>query len=230
MNFAKLTGVITSATRKGHQHRWDPQMKVILGMLLLLVCLGAGSFNGFAGDDLFSCEQYVKYDKDNVSVAFSNLRAADAAQLMHATTGISITLPAAIQSKTINLMLDSAKVDQAVRSLLTSLQLNNSFLVYDRNGKLKSVVALEKAANPPVTESQSSEEDQKKANNPELTAKERDSLLRDIGRWAELSADDRAAIHARLKTIPPSKDREQVVKEYVRLVLGIADQEPPATE
>ena len=54
-----------------------------------------------------------------------------------------------------------------------------------------------------------------------LRAQERAQLQKELDRWAELKQEDRGRIEERLKTLPPSEDREQLVKEYGRQLLGI---------
>ena len=54
-----------------------------------------------------------------------------------------------------------------------------------------------------------------------LRAQERAQLQKELERWGELKQEDRSRIEERLKTLPPSEDREQLVKEYGRQLLGI---------
>jgi hypothetical protein len=190
-------------------------------LLLTIALLLAPLARVFAIDPFYPDQQFVKYEKDNISIAFRNLRASEAASLMRSTTGIAISLPASIERKTINLTLHGEKLDQAVRYLLKALELNNSFLIYDGAGRLTSVVALEKTAI--LSISQESEEGKKKTSYRELNMNELESILRDFGRWSELTAEEQKAIHARFKTIPPSRVRDQIIKEYVRQVLEVAD-------
>jgi hypothetical protein len=199
----------------GHSSRAAKVLLLIIALLLVPLA------RVFAIDDFYPDQQFVKYEKDNVSIAFTNLRASEAASLMRSTTGIAISLPASIERKTINLTLHGEKLDQAVRYLLKSLELNNSFLIYDGAGRLTRVVALEKAAIRSI--SQESEDDKKKTSYRELNVNEVESILRDFGRWSELTAEEQKTIHARLKTIPPSRVRDQIVQEYVRQVLEVAD-------
>jgi hypothetical protein len=46
-------------------------------------------------------------------------------------------------------------------------------------------------------------------------------LQKDLARWGELKQEERGRIEDRLKTLPPSEEREQLVKEYGRKLLGI---------
>lgn len=54
-----------------------------------------------------------------------------------------------------------------------------------------------------------------------LTAEERDQLQKQLERWGELTQEDRARIELRLKGLPPSDDRELLISEYGRQILGI---------
>jgi len=54
-----------------------------------------------------------------------------------------------------------------------------------------------------------------------LTKDERDRLQKDIERWSELKNEDRGRIEDRLKSLPESEERDQLVKEYGRQILEI---------
>jgi hypothetical protein len=54
-----------------------------------------------------------------------------------------------------------------------------------------------------------------------LKSEERDTLQKELERWGELKQEERGRIEDRLKTLPPSEEREQLVKEYGRKLLGI---------
>jgi hypothetical protein len=202
------------------------RIKVLFAALFLVYLFPAPALTS---DDIFPEQQFLKYDQDGVSVAFNNLRAADAAQWMRSTTGVAIRLPTSAQTKPVNLRLEGARVDYAVHSLLTALQLNNAFLVYDPDGRLTGVIALEKTVSRPSTEIAPTEENKKKTSS-ELTTQERESLLKEFARWSEISAEEQKSIQTRLKEIPPSKERDQVIKDYLRLTLGIAEEQSTAAE
>jgi hypothetical protein len=215
--------VTTSRLRRRHGLR---SIKVLFAASFLIYLFPAPALTS---EEIFPEQQFLKYDREVVSVAFNNLRAADAAQWMRSTTGVAITLPTSAQTKRVNLRLESARVDFAVHSLLTALQLNNSFLVYGPDGHLTGAIALEKTVSRASLEGTFGEEN-KKQTSSEMTASEREALLRDFARWSEVSPEEQKAIQSRLKAIPASKERDQIVKEYVRLVLGIAEQASSATE
>jgi hypothetical protein len=56
---------------------------------------------------------------------------------------------------------------------------------------------------------------------PQLTAEERDKLMNDLQRWRELKEEERGRIEDRLKSLPASDDRDRLVREYGRQVLGL---------
>ena len=204
----------------------------VIGILASLVSLPICLFpsSALTEDDFLPYQQFVKYNNDSISLALNNVRAGDAVQLMHSTTGIMITLPTSTQSRTITLSVVRARMDQAIESLLTALELNNSFIVYDPDGRLTGVIALEKGVPQPRSDSLPSDEQKQKAEFQKLTAPEREALMREFRLWSKLSAEDRESIHARLKTIPASQERDELIKEYVRLVLGSPEPDPEANE
>jgi hypothetical protein len=55
----------------------------------------------------------------------------------------------------------------------------------------------------------------------DLTAEEREQILKQLERWSELNREERGRIEDRLKNLPPSENREVLVKEYGRQILGI---------
>ena len=54
-----------------------------------------------------------------------------------------------------------------------------------------------------------------------LDPEERDTLQKGLERWGDLKQEERGRIEDRLKTLPPSEEREQLVKEYGRKLLGL---------
>ena len=59
-----------------------------------------------------------------------------------------------------------------------------------------------------------------------LTTDEREKIHKALERWSDLKQEERGRIEDRLKTLPPSEEREQLVAEYGRQILGIKNQEP----
>jgi hypothetical protein len=54
-----------------------------------------------------------------------------------------------------------------------------------------------------------------------LAAGEKEKLERELERWSELKQEERGRIEDRLKALAPSAEREQLLKEYGRRLLGI---------
>ena len=54
-----------------------------------------------------------------------------------------------------------------------------------------------------------------------LSTDERAKLQKELERWNELKQEERGRIEDRLKTLPESEEREQLVKAYGRQVLGL---------
>lgn len=227
----RLSTLCGLSLRKEHR-RCRRHRSYVIAILTALVSLPLCLFpsSALTQDDFLPYQQYVKYNNDSISLALNNVRAGDAVQLMRSTTGVMISLPTSTQSRTITLAVDRARIDQAVESLLTALELNNSFIVYDPDGRLTDVIALEKGAPQSSSHSPPSGERKQKTEYQNLTAHEREALVREFRLWSKLSAEDRESIHARLKTIPASKERDDLIKEYVRLVLGSPEPDAEANE
>jgi hypothetical protein len=54
-----------------------------------------------------------------------------------------------------------------------------------------------------------------------LAMGEREKLQRELERWSDLKQEERGRIEDRLKSLPPSDEREQLLQEYGRQVLGV---------
>ena len=193
-------------------------MKTILGSGLFVVVLAFSGFKpALAQEDIVY--QWIDYRDGEISVAFDQAPVAVALAAIHARTGVKIVLPPAADNKLLNLRLDRLQLEPAVRSLITSIGFNNFALMYDETGRPSravvvgamedrtSLTALSVATEKPAPQA--------------LTAEERDRLQKDLERWNELKKEDRGRIEDRLKTLPASEERDQLVKEYGRQVLEI---------
>ena len=89
-------------------------------------------------------------------------------------------------------------------------------MMYDESGRPRRAVVL---GVQPV-QSVNPAQDTESAAAP-ITLEERDRLKKDLDRWNELKQEERAKIEDRLKNLPSSEDREILVKEYGRQLLGI---------
>jgi hypothetical protein len=172
----------------------------------------------FAQEDVIY--QWVDYRDGEVSVAFDEAPVAVALNAIHARTGVRIVVPASAENKILNLKLDRLPLEPAVRSLITSIGFNNFALMYDDTGRPSRAVVvggMEDQVNLTALGAAATEKRSIQA----LTKDERDRLQKDIERWNELKNEDRGRIEDRLKSLPESEERDQLVKEYGRQVLEI---------
>jgi len=172
----------------------------------------------FAQEDVIY--QWVDYRDGEVSVAFDQAPVAVAINAILARTGVKIVLPASAENKLLNLKLDRLPLEPAVRSLITSIGFNNFALMYDDAGRPSRAVVvggMEYQVNLTALSNAAAEKRAVQA----LTKDERDRLQKDIERWNELKNEDRGRIEDRLKSLPESEERDQLVKEYGRQILEI---------
>ena len=172
----------------------------------------------FAQEDMIY--QWVDYRDGEVSVAFDEAPVAVALNAIHARTGVRIVVPASAQNKILNLKLDRLPLEPAVRSLITSIGFNNFALMYDDTGRPSRAVVVGGMEDPVNLTALGAAATEKRAIQA-LTKDERDRLQKDIERWNELKNEDRGRIEDRLKSLPESEERDQLVKEYGRQVLEI---------
>ena len=165
----------------------------------------------------------VEYEDGKISVDFDQTPLRVALNAIQIKTGLQITVPPTTESKLLNLQLSRLPLEPAVRSLIASIGFINFALVYDEEGYPKRAVVLETR---PEVRSTPTLADSKVDSSAEpvierLKAQERAQLQKELDRWSELRQEDRARIEERLRTLPPSEDREQLVREYGRQLLGI---------
>ena len=165
----------------------------------------------------------VEYEDGKISVDFDQTPLRVALNAIQIKTGLQITVPPTTESKLLNLRLSRLPLEPAVRSLIASIGFINFALVYDEEGYPKRAVVLETR---PEVRSTPTLADSKVDSSAEpvvepLKAQERAQLQKELDRWSELRQEDRARIEERLRTLPPSEDREQLVREYGRQLLGI---------
>ena len=167
-------------------------------------------------------QQWVDYRDGEISFAFEEAPIGFALNAIHAQTGLKIVLPAAAEAKLVNLRLNRLPLEPAVRSLISSIGFRNFALMYDETGRPSSAVvvgALDDRANFAANLSVASES--KETASQPLTAQERDKLQKDLERWNELKKEERGRIEDRLKILPASEERDQLVKEYGRQLLEL---------
>jgi hypothetical protein len=167
-----------------------------------------------------SYQEWVEYRDEQISVAFDQIPVLVALHAIRQKTGFQFNLPSSADSKLLNLRLERSPLEPAVYSLLSSIGFRNFALIYDERGRPSRAVVLggqlDVASRGPANSSQTPDP----VVQP-LKPEERDSLHKDLERWGELKQEERGRIEDRLKTLPDSDEREQLVKEYGRKLLGI---------
>ncbi|MBF8254616.1 MAG: hypothetical protein HW373_1311, partial [Deltaproteobacteria bacterium] len=119
--------------------------------------------------------------------------------------------------KVVSLRLDRQPLEPAVRSLISTIGYRNFAMMYDDSGRPHRAVVL---GTQPVATAAPAENAELAA--APITLEERDQIKKDLDRWIDLKQEDRGRIEDRLKTLPSSEDREILVKEYGRQLLGIS--------
>jgi hypothetical protein len=196
-----------------------------LGFILAsLVLWGAPAAYPQEFDDAFSHEA-VEYRDGEISVAFEQTPVVVALSVIEASTGFQIIVPAAVENNLVNLRLHRLPLEPAFRSLISSIGFSNFALMYDADGRPHRAVVLD-AQPEALTSVEANSDDAVPASEP-LATGEREKLQRELERWRELKQEERGRIEDRLKSLPPSDEREQLLQEYGRQVLGVKKQSPP---
>ena len=185
--------------------------------LALLLFVGFGSaYPQSKVDESF--REWVEYRDGEISVTFRQVSVEFAVNAIHARTGFQIVVPPEANSKTLSLYLRGIPIEVAMRSLISSIGFNSFAMTYDRAGRPIRAIILE--ARPAGGDAATL--DQKPASeSPPLTAEEKDQLSRALKVWNDLKDDARGRIEDRLRSLPPSEEREELVREYGRQILGI---------
>ena len=190
-----------------------------LGFILIsLVLWGAPAAYPQELDDTFSHEA-VEFRDGEISVAFQQTPVVVALSVIEASTGFQIIVPAAVEKNLVNLRLHRLPLEPAFRSLISSIGFSNFALMYDADGRPHRAVVLD-AQPEALTSVEANSDDAVPASEP-LATGEREKLQRELERWRELKQEERGRIEDRLKSLPPSDEREQLVQEYGRQVLGV---------
>jgi type II secretory pathway component GspD/PulD (secretin) len=193
----------------------EPKFTIVL--LSAFVCLSVTT-RSFAQDKEYDFYQpWVDYRNGEISVAFERTPVQFALHAFKAKTGMEIVIPSNTDAKVVNLRLERQLLEPAVRSLISQIGYKNFALMYDETGRPNRAVVL--GAQVEMAESAPTQRTEPTA--PQLTAEERDRLMNDLQRWRELKEEERGRIEDRLKSLPASDDRDRLVREYGRQVLGL---------
>ena len=184
----------------------------------VLACVGNQAAAAQTLEEAFY-PQWVEFRDDHLSVAFDQIPVFVALQAIRQKTGFQFSLPSSADSKLLNFRLERSPLEPAVYSLLSNIGFRNFALIYDERGRPNRAVVLgtQVEAARVLEDSSQTAEPVVQSLNPE----ERNTLQKELERWGELKQEERGRIEDRLKTLPPSEEREQLVKEYGRKLLGI---------
>jgi len=164
-------------------------------------------------------QQWIDYRNGEISVAFERTPVQFALHAFHARTGFLIVVPSTTEAKVVSLRFDRQPLEPAVRSLISTIGYRNYAVMYDDSGRPHRAVVI--GAQPVATAAPVQMQNAELAAAP-ITLEERDQIKKELDRWNELKQEERGKIEERLKTLPSSEDREILVKEYGRQLLGIS--------
>ena len=189
--------------------------------LLLLVSKPVASQE--IGDAFY--QEWIDYRDGEISMAFYQTPVELALDAIRAQTGLQIIVPPAVGNQLLSMQVNRLPLEPAVRSFITYIGFKNFALMYGDDGRPNRAVVLAAA---PDNNKQLLASQQSEPTSSPLTAKEREKIQAELVRWSDLSQEERGRIEDRLRTLPPSEEREQLVAEYGRQRLGIKGQEPSA--
>lgn len=195
------------------------KLSKIASLAGVLAWLGIQAATAQTLEEAFS-PQWVEYRDDHLSVAFDQIPVVVALQAIRQKTGFQFSLPSSADSKILNFRLDRSPLEPAVHSLLSNIGFRNFALIYDDRGRPNRAVVLGTQVDEVARGLADSTDTADPVVQP-LNPEERDTLQKGLERWGELKQEERGRIEDRLKTLPPSEEREQLVKEYGRKLLGI---------
>ena len=185
------------------------------GILLAPLALSP-AFAQTANDGFF--QEWVDIKDGEVSLSFNQTPVQLALDAFQAKTGFLIVVPRSSESQTVNLRLVRQPFEPAVRSLISTIGFHNFAMVYDREGRPRSAVVLGTQPLQPTVAKDTQKTDAPAA---PISIEERDVLKKDLDRWNELKQEERGRIEDRLRNLPPSEDREILVREYGRQILAL---------
>lgn len=189
-----------------------------IGLLALLLTLSNPGVSPAQsnGDDPY--QEWVDYRNGEVTLAFHQTPIRFALYAIQAKTGFQIVVPPHSVPQVVDLKIERQPFEPAMRTLISTMGYNNFALLYDQDGRPHRAVVLGGA----YADDQNAAPARKKESAVELlTAQEKEKLQKDLQRWPELNHQERGRIEDRLKTLPPSEEREELVKEYGRQVLAV---------
>ena len=173
---------------------------------VVIVFGGAPALSDETAEDFY--RQWVDYRNGEISLTFERLPVQFALHAIHAKTGLQIVIPSSTATKLVDLKLERQPFEPAMRSLFWTIGYRSFALLYDEQGRPNRAVVLN--APPPDLDPATV-----------VLNEERERLRQDLARWKDLKREERSVVEERLKALPASEEREQLVKEYGRRVLGL---------
>lgn len=189
---------------------------VALASLLLIEPAKAGAQT--ATEDFY--REWVDYRNGEISLEFDQTPLQFALHAIQEKTGFQIVIPSPGQHGMVNLRLRRQPLEPAIRTLISSIGYQNFALVYDERGRPSRAVVLQPK---PAPVKPAEESAKKESAGATLSAEEHEKLQKDLARWRELKEEERSRIENRLKELEPSEEREQLIKEYGKQLLGLAE-------
>ena len=190
--------------------------RIFTALTALILFSGEAAVGQTTVDEYY--RQWVDYRGGEISVYFDQTPVVFALHAIHARTGFQIVIPSPNQARVLNLRLQRQPLEPAIRSLISTIGYQSFALLYDDSGRPSRAVVL---GAPPDAAKADEAAKSEPAKQP-LSAQEQEQLQRALTRWRELKQEERSSIEERLKDLPPSTGREQLVAEYGRRVLGIS--------
>lgn len=193
-----------------------------IGLTLALALVPVGPAFAQVVDDLLYRER-VEYQDGKLSFDFDQTPLEVALNAIHAKAGVQIIIPPAPEHKLLNLQLSQLPIEPAVRFLIASIGFRSFALMYDEKGLPRRAVVLAARPETRMVPPADTKVDTRSVEAPleDLTPEARTQMQQELERWGELKQEDRSRIEHRLKGLSPSDDREQLLKEYARQLLGI---------
>lgn len=188
-----------------------------ISLLAAFVLLSSTSAAGQNNSDDFY-RQWVDYRDGEISVDFDRTPIPFALHAIQARTGFQIVIPSPTEPRVLNLRLQRQPLEPAIRSLISTIGYKNFALLYDENGRPSRAVVL---GSQPIVATPIEEPEKNESSKPSLSGDEQEKLQKELSRWRELKQEERSRIEERLKELPPSPEREKLISEYGRQLLGL---------
>ena len=167
---------------------------------------------------------WVEYQNGKLSMAFEQAPMDLVVALIREETGMLVVLPPAARGKFLSVRVNALPPEAAVQRILRALGLSNFVLLYDRAGRAERLIVLEPGSDAPGMLGAALPSAEPGVP-PILMSEEQRWLLEQFGRWTQLSQEARKEVRDRLLNMPPSPERERLVKQYKRQVWGVQDAE-----